>query len=185
MKISSKATYVLAYSIVVLLCGIPSSLARVGNNKDQYVNAIDTSDENMDRMLQTICKDDTSWVSTGEFPKTCGGVWINPSRHCVGRHAKVSAGGVSASVACPVACGDFRAVTCDMPTCDDSWNIWVETSGGLESRSCEQYLKSGETYIQGRCRALGEDGSMDEFAYESCNICGTSYNPGKNNNGCA
>lgn len=190
MKISSKATFTLLFA---LFCGVPSTLAKLGDSKKiQGVTAIDISEENMKgRKLQTnTCQDDPSWVSVGEFPKTCGGVWISPGRHCTGDHEKFSAGGTSASVACPVACGDFRTdASCDMPVCDNDWSYWVTNSkGDGHWKSCDEYLKYGLEYIQGRCRDIGTDDIGDEdaelFAYEACDICGTERNPDKFNNGC-
>ena len=143
MKISSKATYVLLLIYSVLDC--PSTLAKHGNNeKQEDANAIDTSNKNKDRELGNFyCKgDDVEWVSTGtKYPKNCGHVWMQPERFCTGKRALSSAEGVPASEACPVACGDLRTKTCDMPKCseDDSWFKWLPKYGG-RMNVCNDYL---------------------------------------------
>jgi len=114
-----------------------------------------------------ICSDDTLWRYDGTISKHCGHVYMNPSRHC----SKVSAEGVPASEACPIACGDLRTKPCDIPECmDDSWFFWLPKRDG-KWKVCNDFLWQD---VKGRCRSLGVTALGDDpkfFAYEYCSKC--------------
>jgi len=111
-----------------------------------------------------ICSDDTSWRYNGKSSKHCGWVYFSPDNHC----SKLSEDGIPASEACPIACGDRRTNSCDIPKCND--DSWFSNIG----KSCNGHLHQGVS-AKGRCRnvgvvtTLGND--QKSFAYEYCSKC--------------
>jgi len=111
-----------------------------------------------------ICSDDTSWRYDRKSSKHCGWVYFSPDNHC----SKLSEDGIPASEACPIACGDRRTNSCDIPKCND--DSWFSNIG----KSCNGHLHQGVS-AKGRCRnvgvvtTLGND--QKSFAYEYCSKC--------------
>jgi len=128
--------------------------------------SLPSSTLNSDSANTPICSDDTAWYYDGKKSKHCGWVYMSPSKHC----SKRSAEGVRASEACPIACGDLRTKTCDIPKCkNDSWFHWFRNE---KSKGCNDYLHQ---HGRGRCRSLGVTALGNDpkfFAYEYCSQCG-------------
>ena len=117
-----------------------------------------------------VCSDDTTWKFDGNNRKTCGWVAIKPRRRC-----KLSAGDVSASEACPVACGKRREKICSIPECNNEEGFWESKTGS----TCDDYLKVSGQEKRTRCIAKGVKVPTGEkmFTYEACSQCTKCISP--------
>merc|ERR1712038_1359252 len=115
----------------------------------------------------SICSDDTTWRFG---TKNCAWVQSKPSKQ---RCSKESVGGVPASDACPVACGDLRTKQCTIPECDQRGR-WTNNAG---TKNCDLFLNNPTKYGT-KCKAIGWYRSGQRmFAYEACNQCGKCILP--------
>mmetsp|Transcript_36590 Transcript_36590/g.44168 ORF Transcript_36590/g.44168 Transcript_36590/m.44168 type:complete len:361 (+) Transcript_36590:70-1152(+) len=103
----------------------------------------------------TKCTDDPTWKFNGTNKKNCA--WV---RKKAGKRCNKEANGVSASTACPIACGSEE---CTVPECKDNTDWELELKNG-KMKNCK-YLKKKTSK---RCDLIGTDNT---FGYESCKQC--------------